>query len=501
MAEEKTVNLGYMNTKGDTLAMEPEYYGPFWKYVNDPDITDCDWNGRALWLTDVKGNRIKVADHGVTDMFIQEFAQRVANHESKPFNKLNNLLEAETGTLRISILHESVAPTGRSICLRKTLAKVRITATGMVETNYLSRDIINLLANLIKAKLNVVIGGEPGAGKTEFAKYLSGFVNPIDRVITIEDSPEWHFAELHPENDSVEMQVIQKMGQNDEDVFSYAKAIKTCLRQNPKWIMLSEARSIEAKYLIEAWSTGVNGITTIHTDDVRKIPSRLLNMMSNREDADRLVNDVYEFANVVVLVRRKAMPDGTAKRYIDQVGFLYRDGGRNGCHLLVKDGKVISHDLPADIAFRMQRAEIKSPFENETIDATFGDHFVSEYGYSLLPSTADLMEREKELEENEKREKERRYEEERDDRQQFYAALTAAASKPAVVMPGMLTEDMLAAKQPEPEPEPAPEPEPEPEPVKPAQVIPTTMAPKKPSSADIKNIRKNVPSIKKGGAK
>lgn len=52
--------------------------------------------------------------------------------------------------------------------------------------------------------------------------------------------------------------------------------------------MLSEARSTEVKSLLECWSTGIRGFTTLHTDDVRKIPDRILNMMESRMDADRM---------------------------------------------------------------------------------------------------------------------------------------------------------------------------------------------------------------------
>ena len=57
------------------------------------------------------------------------------------------------------------------------------------------------------------------------------------------------------------------------------------MRINPKRILLSEVRSVEAKNLIELWNTGSKGITTLHTDDVRKIPDRMLNMMPTTLDA------------------------------------------------------------------------------------------------------------------------------------------------------------------------------------------------------------------------
>ena len=58
--------------------------------------------------------------------------------------------------------------------------------------------------------------------------------------------------------------------------------------------MLSEARSKEVKYLLQSWSTGVRGMTTLHTDDVRNIPDRILNMLESRVDAERMENDIYQ---------------------------------------------------------------------------------------------------------------------------------------------------------------------------------------------------------------
>lgn len=378
--DERPVEL--VQEKKDTLQLEPKYFGPLWEYIKDDDITDVDFNGTDLWITDAKNRRKKIENHGITPRFVNQFSQRVANQVSKPFNKANNLLEAETDTLRISILHESAAVSGRSICLRKSLPKVRISAKSIIADDYMPRAIMNLLVNCIRAKMNFVIGGEPAAGKTELAKFLTQFIPDEQRVITIEDSPEWHFHEINPTHDCVEMRV------NDE--FPYPKAIKTCLRQNPKWIMLSEARSVEAKFLIESWSTGVNGVTTIHTDDIRKIPSRLLNMMANRDDADRLENDIYDFVNVAMLVRKKQMLDGTMRRYVDQMGFLYRDEhGENHIQMLVKNGEMISDELPHDIAYRLERAEVARPFECLDLDKAIGDKFM----YRTLAERREAAER------------------------------------------------------------------------------------------------------------
>lgn len=81
--------------------------------------------------------------------------------------------------------------------------------------------------------------------------------------------------------------------------------------------MLSEARSTEVKSLLECWSTGIRGFTTLHTDDVRKIPDRILNMMESRMDADRMENDVYSYVDVGILLRKKMSAEGKLYRYID----------------------------------------------------------------------------------------------------------------------------------------------------------------------------------------
>lgn len=85
----------------------------------------------------------------------------------------------------------------------------------------------------------------PGIGKTECVKFFSQYVPGNERVITIEDTMEIRYSATNPGKDCIEMRV--------NDRFDYADAIKASLRLNPKWIMLSEARSKEVKYL---WKGG-----------------------------------------------------------------------------------------------------------------------------------------------------------------------------------------------------------------------------------------------------
>lgn len=191
-------------------------------------------------------------------------------------------------------------------------------------------------------------------------KFFSQYIPGNERVITIEDTMEIRYSVTNPGKDCIEMRV--------SDLFDYADAIKASLRLNPKWIMLSEARSKEVKYLLQSWSTGVCGMTTLHTDDVQNIPDRILNMLESRVDADRLENDIYQAMDVGVLIRKRKNEKNEIYRYIDQVCFFLREKGCNRIEMLVKDGKLCRESLPEQLMQRFLRASIANPFVCEDLE-------------------------------------------------------------------------------------------------------------------------------------
>lgn len=344
----------------EIIDFEPteEQFGPFWKYICDKKVTGISYNGKELWITDLDKGRYK-ADDVVTEKFLTQFVHNIANCVNKQFNSVNNVLEADTRELRISILHESVAKSGTSICIRKSPPMVRNTIDGMIKSGYCSERIMHLLINCVLAMMNFVFGGEPGTGKTECAKFYMQFIPSDQRVITIEDSLELHYGDINPGNDFVELQV--KAG------FDYKDAIKACLRQDPEWLVLSEARSTEVTALLESWSTGVCGFTTIHLDDLRKLPDRIQNMMSDSKDAERMENRIYSDVSVGVLIRMRKDKNGHIQRYMDQVCFYSRENEENHIYMLVEDGKTVSEEIPPEILKKFKRAGITDPYYCERI--------------------------------------------------------------------------------------------------------------------------------------
>lgn len=168
------------------------------------------------------------------------------------------------------------------------------------------------------------------------------------------------------------------------DAFTYTDAIVASLKQNPNWIMIAETRGEEIASLINGFSTGVNGITTLHTDDIRKIPSRMLNMVNDTKAEKRLLENIFEFVDVGVMVAIRQDPEtGAMKRIIDQIGFYTNDNGKMECHMMVDGGKFVSRELPPSIERKFKIRQITGDyFRNPETDRR-----LLKQGYPLSEAT------------------------------------------------------------------------------------------------------------------
>ncbi|MFI3173050.1 MAG: ATPase, T2SS/T4P/T4SS family [Eubacteriales bacterium] len=327
-----------------------EYFGVLKEFIEDANVTDINYDGTFVWIDDLMKGKY-LSDVVLSKTFIQQLCTRIANVVSCNFNKSDPILEAETDTLRISIIHESVANNGTAISIRKTPTSCRLTRELIKDTQYCSDEVLDFLVACIKGHLNIVFCGLPGSGKTELLKYLTRYIPKEEKVMTIEDNLEIHYAQINPTHHCVELKV-------DEEVLPHKTAIKVSLRQNTEWILLSEARSVEVQQLVESFSTGLHGLTTLHTDDVRKIPDRILNMIQDSYSANRLENDIYTFVNVGVLIR-KTLVGGQIRRYIDQVCIFDRDNQLNTCTMVVDEGKMLACKIPNNIERKLKLYQVE----------------------------------------------------------------------------------------------------------------------------------------------
>ncbi len=333
------------------LSLPDRAFGQLLKFILDDDITDINWS-QGLWVNDLNKGRYKIDGFQLEDSFIQQFYTRISNLMNVQFNINNPLLEAETDSLRISILHDSVTNTGISISIRKTPAVRRIDRDSILKSDYCSEDIDVFMENAIKSHCTVIVGGLPGVGKTEYIKYLTNYIPAYERVYTIEDNLELRYSAINPGKDCVEIKISNNFG--------YADALKASKRQLPTWVLLAEARGEEVKYLLENISAGVHCLTTIHLDDASKIPDRLRNMGQAINE-----NDVYSFIDLGVQLQSVVKEGESIRRKISQVICLSRNEEKNEKIMIYEDGKILTRELPDDVMRKFEMAGIKNPFSRE----------------------------------------------------------------------------------------------------------------------------------------
>lgn len=329
------------------LSIPDDAYGPLLPFVKDELITDINFS-RMLWVDHLYKGRYCVESVSITKSFLEQFYTRLSNMMNASFNKSNPLLEAETENLRISILHESVTNTGISLSIRKTPADRKLNEERMVQENYCPDYLLVFLENCVRAHMNIMVGGLVGTGKTELVKYLTKFIPPYERVWTVEDTLEIRYSQINPYKDCVEVKV--------EDRFDYPTALKASKRQLPKWVLVSEVRGTEVKYLMENMSAGVYCISTIHVDHMERLPDRLKNMGADISDCD-----IYSFIDIGILLESKITSFGI-QRYISQIMAYSRIEEINDKIMLYEDGMKTKQVIPQDILRKFLKEGITNPW-------------------------------------------------------------------------------------------------------------------------------------------
>ena len=256
-------------------------FGILQAHINDPQITDINYNGKQVWVDHLMKGRYPIEPFIAHDA-IQALVYKIANYVNLPFNATTPVLEAETSELRVSILHQSVARGGLSLSIRKTPSVCRLHDENTGIKYYAPLWVIEFLQEAIQNRKNIMISGLPGSGKTEFVKYLMESIPAFQRVITIEDSLELRYGDIHPKKDHVMLKV--------QEHFSYEKAIKTSLRQRPDWICVSEIRGVEIIYLLQSISTGTSLISTVHAESAYSIPFRMMIMMPGNDLSNQSIS-------------------------------------------------------------------------------------------------------------------------------------------------------------------------------------------------------------------
>lgn len=295
-------------------------FGPFRSLLDNDDITDISYdNGGQIWIRSLTQGSMRVEVEGATPEFVEKLAFQCSNVMGTTFNNAKPFLDAESSELRLNFVHQSIATNGIALVIRKTPAKIRLNRDKLIKEDYFTPAIHDFLIKCVQGHCNIMVSGETGSGKTEFVKYLAAHTKTEEKIITIEDTLELHLDKIFPQRDIVAMKT--------NNVASYSDVLVTCMRQNPKWILLSEVRSAEAVSAVRnSISSGHNILSTIHADKASAIPYRLYSLMETDLDVNQFLNTIYRYIQIGVHIKAYySKKYGNFHREVDEVTEFYVD--------------------------------------------------------------------------------------------------------------------------------------------------------------------------------
>ena len=277
-------------------------FGPLKEYLDNDDITDISYsNGGQIHLKTLTQGVIRVEKPGVDNALMEKLAFQCSNVMGKTFNMASPFLDAESAELRLNFVHDSIATNGIACVIRKTPAKIRLNKEKLLNENYISLPMHDFLFKCVEGHCNIIVSGETGSGKTELVKYLASHTKENEKIITIEDTLELHLDRIFPHRDIVAMKT--------NNIASYSDVLVTCMRQNPRWILLSEVRSAEAVTAVRnSISSGHNILSTIHSDKASGIPMRLYSLLETNLDVEE--KDLELIDIVSGKTRKNSYPNG-----------------------------------------------------------------------------------------------------------------------------------------------------------------------------------------------
>ena len=295
-------------------------FGPFRPLLDDDDITDISYdNNGQIWVRSLTQGSKRVEIEEATPEFVEKLAFQCSNVMGTTFNNAKPFLDAESAELRMNFVHQSIATNGIALVIRKTPAKIRLEKDKLIQEDYFTPAIHDFLIKCVEGHCNIMVAGETGSGKTEFVKYLASHTKHEEKIITIEDTLELHLDKIFPDRDIVSMKT--------NNVASYSDVLVTCMRQNPKWILLSEVRSAEAVSAVRnSISSGHNILSTIHADKASAIPYRLYSLMETDLDVHQFLTTIYRYIQLGVHIKAfYSKQYGKFHRELDEVAEFYVD--------------------------------------------------------------------------------------------------------------------------------------------------------------------------------
>ena len=276
--EQEKVLLNLEDRERVVREVEDEVFGlaPLEPLLQDPTVSDILVNGCKYVYVERAGKLYRTVARFKDDTHLMRIIEKIVSSVGRRVDELTPMVDArlQDGS-RVNVIIPPLALEGPLLSIRRFPADP-LMAQDLVEIGTLSEQIVQLLEGVVKARLNVLISGGTGVGKTTMLNVMSGFIGHDERIVTIEDSAELQLKQEHVARLETRPENIEgKGGVNQRDL------VINSLRRRPDRIVVGEVRGPEAFDMLQAMNTGHDGsLTTIHANTPRDALSRVENMVA-----------------------------------------------------------------------------------------------------------------------------------------------------------------------------------------------------------------------------
>ena len=284
--------------------------GPLEPLLKDPSISDILVN-RFDKVYIERGGKLEPTGLSFKDNgHLMQIIDRIVSRVGRRIDESSPMVDARLADgSRVNAIIPPLAIDGACLSIRR-FGRDPITARQMIENKSLTEPMLELLSAMVKGRLNLLISGGTGAGKTTVLNVLSGYIPNNERIVTIEDAAELQMKQEHVVRLETRPPNIEGKG-----AIRQRQLVINSLRMRPDRIVIGEVRGEEAFDMLQAMNTGHEGsLTTVHANSQRDALARIENMvsMANLSIPERAIrHQISSAIHAVVQVAR--LSDGTRK--------------------------------------------------------------------------------------------------------------------------------------------------------------------------------------------
>jgi pilus assembly protein CpaF len=294
----------------DEIGADVLGFGPLERLLDDPDITEIMVNGPDRIYVERAGKLQLDGSVFTGEAQLRRVIERIVSRVGRRIDESSPLVDARLPDgSRVNAIIPPLAVNGSSLTVRK-FAREPFTISDLIGFGTLTDEMSALLEACVLGKLNIIVSGGTGTGKTTLLNVLSSFIPEEERIVTIEDAVELQLQQDHVVRLESRPQNIEGKGE-----ITIRDLVRNALRMRPDRIVVGEVRGGETLDMLQAMNTGHEGsISTVHANSPRDAVARLetLVLMAGMDLPLRAVREQISSA-IDVIVQLTRLRDGTRR--------------------------------------------------------------------------------------------------------------------------------------------------------------------------------------------